>query len=260
MIVGNLMKLGLSEYEARVYAASVALGPAKARQIHEVSEVPRSRVYDVLDSLVARGIMNVTPSQPRVYCAVPPEATVEQLRDEYLNAGRNVIERLESLSVDRQPAYEPVWTVRGQRNIRNTIDQIIDSAAETIHFGFNDPDNIKPHLNRLRISGQRGVDIKGIVIGPPDRVPTNITKSIHIRPLDLESAGVFEKLLYNQYSDDPGDERVPIKILLVVVVDGRMSLFVYKDASEEILATLLTIPFFSMFQRLFLEHMYEVSK
>jgi Sugar-specific transcriptional regulator TrmB len=54
-IVVGLKKLGLTEYEARAYAALVGLGEATAREIHEASRVPRTRIYDILRDLGGKG-------------------------------------------------------------------------------------------------------------------------------------------------------------------------------------------------------------
>lgn len=45
--IQNLLHLGLREYEAKIYVALVGLGEANVRRIHELSGVPRPRVYDV---------------------------------------------------------------------------------------------------------------------------------------------------------------------------------------------------------------------
>lgn len=254
-VVENLMKLGLNEYEARVYAAGVALGPAKARRVHEVSEVPRSRVYDVLDSLVDRGIMNVAPSQPRMYWAVPPASAVEQLREEYIQAGQEAIEQLEGLSVDEPPAYEPVWTLRGQQNIHDTLDRIISSAEDTIHIGLNNPTHLDPHLDSLTRALERGVSVKVVLIGPHDAEAREKLRPLRAKVLSADQAGVFEQMLFGHYS--AGEDGVPIRVFMVVAVDGRRSMFLYEESTEKRAGIILTIPFLAMFQRVFFDHMYQ---
>ncbi|MGB4756722.1 MAG: helix-turn-helix domain-containing protein, partial [Candidatus Methanoculleus thermohydrogenotrophicum] len=56
-LIQNLVTLGLTEYEARVYAALVGMGEGTARQIHETSGVPRPRVYDIAEGLAGRGFI-----------------------------------------------------------------------------------------------------------------------------------------------------------------------------------------------------------
>jgi sugar-specific transcriptional regulator TrmB len=44
-IIPGLRALGMNEYEANVYSTLVGLQKATARDIHEVSGVPRGRIY-----------------------------------------------------------------------------------------------------------------------------------------------------------------------------------------------------------------------
>lgn len=50
-------KLGFNEYEAKSYVALVKLGPATAYQVSKASGIPRARIYDVLNTLVEKGIV-----------------------------------------------------------------------------------------------------------------------------------------------------------------------------------------------------------
>ncbi|KOG86247.1 TrmB family transcriptional regulator, partial [Streptomyces varsoviensis] len=50
--VGDLVALGLARYEARVYLALVARESYTAAEVAREADVPRQRVYDVLDALV----------------------------------------------------------------------------------------------------------------------------------------------------------------------------------------------------------------
>ena len=53
-------RLGVSDYEGRVYAALLALNPATAYEAAKEAGVPTSKVYEVLDRLEARGMVRST--------------------------------------------------------------------------------------------------------------------------------------------------------------------------------------------------------
>ena len=81
--MSDLVELGLSNYEARVYRALLGLGSAPARAISEASEVPRGRIYDVLNTLDSRGLVRTHDSRdPAHYTAVDPDIAVDSLLDE----------------------------------------------------------------------------------------------------------------------------------------------------------------------------------
>ena len=49
-----LRKLGLTEYESKVYLALATLGPSTVRDVVRESKVPRNKAYEALDNLVKK--------------------------------------------------------------------------------------------------------------------------------------------------------------------------------------------------------------
>jgi len=81
--MSDLAELGLSSYEAVVYRTLLGLGSAPARAISDASDVPRGRIYDVLNTLDSRGLVRTHDSrEPTRYAAVDPEIAVDRLLDE----------------------------------------------------------------------------------------------------------------------------------------------------------------------------------
>ena len=58
MLEKDIEKLGLSEKEAKVYLASLELGPSPVQVISQKSKVNRATTYVVIDSLMAMGLMS----------------------------------------------------------------------------------------------------------------------------------------------------------------------------------------------------------
>jgi sugar-specific transcriptional regulator TrmB len=52
--VGRLVRLGLTQYEARAYVALIRRDASAPAEVAKVAGVPRPRIYDVTDSLVAK--------------------------------------------------------------------------------------------------------------------------------------------------------------------------------------------------------------
>ncbi len=73
-----LESFGLSGYLARAYVALLDLGPAQARDVAERSAVPQGRIYDVLEKLHGRGLIELLPEQPKRYRALPFEAFIDR--------------------------------------------------------------------------------------------------------------------------------------------------------------------------------------
>lgn len=77
--VDRLVRLGLTTYEARAYVTLVRRDSFTAAQIARTSGLPRQRIYDVLASLVERGLASARPGTVVKYAAIAPDLAVERL-------------------------------------------------------------------------------------------------------------------------------------------------------------------------------------
>jgi len=77
--VGQLTRLGLTSYEARAYVALMGRGSFTAAQVARAAGVPRQRIYDVLGSLVEKGMAAARPGSVVKYAATDPDLAVPQL-------------------------------------------------------------------------------------------------------------------------------------------------------------------------------------
>jgi DNA-binding MarR family transcriptional regulator len=78
-----LQQLGLKEYEARCFVGLSRLHTGTAKQLSEMTEVPRTRVYDAIRVLEAQGLVEIQHSSPQQFRAVPLDEATETLRDQY---------------------------------------------------------------------------------------------------------------------------------------------------------------------------------
>jgi len=77
--VDQLVRLGLTTYEARAYIALVRRDSYTAAQIARTAGLPRQRIYDVLASLVEKGLASARPGSVVKYAALAPDFAVERL-------------------------------------------------------------------------------------------------------------------------------------------------------------------------------------
>src|SRR4030042_5286702 len=85
----------LNIYETKVWLALLGKGVASAGEIAEISGVPRSRTYDVLESLEKQGFAILKLGKPVKYVAVKPNVIVEKLKS---NTLRNAEDKIKVLS------------------------------------------------------------------------------------------------------------------------------------------------------------------
>jgi sugar-specific transcriptional regulator TrmB len=77
--VERLVRLGLTTYEARAYTTLVRRDSFPAAQIARTAGLPRQRIYDVLASLVEKGLASARPGTVVKYAALAPGLAVERL-------------------------------------------------------------------------------------------------------------------------------------------------------------------------------------
>ncbi len=104
-VIADLTKLGLTSYEARAYAALTGRDSFTAAEVSRVAGLPRQRIYDVLASLLEKGLVSTRPGTVIKYSATEPTLAIEQL----LSVRRQQLEALEeqatALVDELAPAY-----------------------------------------------------------------------------------------------------------------------------------------------------------
>ncbi len=78
----ELIALGLTRYEAAAYLCLLERPELAPAAIAARAGLPRQRVYDVLDSLAAKGLCLARQGEARTFSAVAPDAALEALARE----------------------------------------------------------------------------------------------------------------------------------------------------------------------------------
>ncbi len=84
----------LNEYEVKIWAALLSRGISSAGELSEISNVPRSRSYDVLETLEKKGFVMMKLGKPIKYMAVKPEEVLKRVKN---NITRNAEEHARML-------------------------------------------------------------------------------------------------------------------------------------------------------------------
>jgi sugar-specific transcriptional regulator TrmB len=103
--VGQLTRLGLTSYEAKAYLALIRRDSFTAAQVARQAGLPRQRIYDVLGSLVEKGLATARPGSVVKYAATPPELAIERL----VSARRQALQHLERESASLLDQLQPAW-------------------------------------------------------------------------------------------------------------------------------------------------------
>jgi sugar-specific transcriptional regulator TrmB len=160
-----LQRLGLTAYEARVYVALEKLQSATASEIADVSDVPRSQVYQTATALEDRGFIEEQQANPTRYRVVPVDEIRQQFEAQFRTDKRQAFEYIESiqgtLAGTKQESKAEIWTVRGRPNVATRTDQLLADAERTVLYGAR-PDMLvreRDIADQLGELGERGVEV-----------------------------------------------------------------------------------------------------
>ena len=92
----KLEDIGLNMYERKIYSALLGRGVSTAGELSEMTNVPRSRAYDVLESLAEKGFAVIKSSQPMEYVSIPPQQAIENIKKQHRQELQEKMERLDS--------------------------------------------------------------------------------------------------------------------------------------------------------------------
>jgi sugar-specific transcriptional regulator TrmB len=151
-----LQLLGLKEYEARCFVGLSQVETGTAKRLSEMTEVPRTRVYDAIRVLEAQGLVEIQHSSPQKFRAVPLDEATETLRDQYEDRVERLHDALESVEIVDEDSDEPVqqvWAMSGNGGIENRAEELIESATEEVVLVIGDEslltENLVTTLNEI---------------------------------------------------------------------------------------------------------------
>ncbi|MEN6610738.1 MAG: helix-turn-helix domain-containing protein [Methanoregulaceae archaeon] len=134
ILLGSLKKLGLSNNEARTYAALIMVTAAEVKELVDFLDISKPSIYESLEQLEEMGLAVKQNSRPVMYRPVPPETGIMNLLERQSKCGNVAIRELKKLekrkvTIDRSDA---VWTIFGNSNIEAKIKSMIRSARHSI--------------------------------------------------------------------------------------------------------------------------------
>jgi sugar-specific transcriptional regulator TrmB len=165
-----LQQLGLKEYEARCFVGLSRLDTGTAKRLSELTEVPRTRVYDAIRVLEAQGLVEIQHSSPQRFRAVPLEEATETIRDQYearIERFHDALETIETVDTDEDSPVQQVWAMTGREGIENRTDELIQKATDEVVLVLGDGSLLTEELVDALNEVGNGVDVViGALTGP----------------------------------------------------------------------------------------------
>lgn len=181
-ILRILINCGLNEYESRAYASLVFLGPSKATDVSKDSMVPQSKIYNVLDQLMNKQLVEMFDGRPKEFKAVEPAVALKNLLDEKMIEITAIKEQVEKMSDYLKPTkpsgevLSGVWTIKGKkwREFFNKSAEMVDRSEKYVYGVTRDYSRSASLADAVRRCTKRGVKV--CVIGMETATKENYQK------------------------------------------------------------------------------------
>ena len=168
----------LNLYEVKVWTALLSRGVSTAGELSNISDVPRSRTYDILETLEKKGFIVMKLGKPIKFVALKPEEVIERVKKNLVVEASEKSKRLEKLKSEEilgelnglftqgVKFVEPSdlsGSVKGRQNVYNHLDMMIREAEKTITIVTTAPGlnrKFEALLPSLEKAKKRGVTIR----------------------------------------------------------------------------------------------------
>lgn len=222
----------LNIYETKVWLALLSKGIASAGEVAELSGVPRSRTYDVLESLEKQGFALAKIGKPTKYIVVKPTHVLEKLKRNTLkNAEEKVsvldnlkgtpeyeeLEQLHSSIIKPIRKEEVAGAIKGKALIYSHARQILENAEKEIIICIP----AKELLDKKRVFNSLFDDLKAkkiaikIAVNGKEEDIKKVSQKYNIKPKKTELDSKFfivdrKQVLFSLNNSNNDEEELAI--------------------------------------------------
>ena len=133
--ITTLKGIGLTMYEAQAYVTLTSLISSNATKIAEESGIPRSKIYDVLKSLVKKNFVEVEDGRPLTYNVKSPVEVLTREKERLNTEIDDTITRLTNIYENGMSQVQaPIWRIYGVEKIINQELEIIKRAKKSVNM------------------------------------------------------------------------------------------------------------------------------
>ncbi len=231
-LLQNLVSIGLTISEAKVYLALVRRGSLTAVDAVKLSGVPRAKIYELLESLSSYGLCYETPGKKKNYTVVDPKEGLHRR----IASARKELEMQERLTLIARDQLMPLY---------HSVDQAASLVSSPIHFLSNARLTASVYLKLLNEAEQEILFLSKIPYNVSIRASqpalhAAIARGVKVRALcelsECQDLEALELMLENasrgiQLAAVP---ELPVKL---IIRDQKQALLIMTDTSQETFST-----------------------
>lgn len=137
----------LNIYEVKIWTALLSKGVATAGELSDLGNVPRSRSYDVLESLEKKGFVVMKLGKPIKYIVVSPEEILKREKDKIRTHADEQVKNLQEVKdtdlyqelnvlykngINHVDSETMAGSVKGRANLNTHIDSVMKRATKNV--------------------------------------------------------------------------------------------------------------------------------
>jgi sugar-specific transcriptional regulator TrmB len=170
--VDLLEKLGLTQYESRLYVALVVRGYGDSTALAETAGIPRTSSYKVLEGLCQKGYAFSTGGKPAIFKPHPIPETVQRLKSTIDEVFEVLDELHETVSSHGEP--ELVYLLYGRDKVVLKIGEMLDQSTESFILTTPQVSSIRAELlKKVASAVKRGVKVT-FITAPAQKIPEGV--------------------------------------------------------------------------------------
>ncbi len=161
----QLVKLGFTENEARVYLALIKFGELNGSQVSKRSKLDRSFCYTVLNNLIGKGYVKyVMKDSKKTFSATNPKKIIDSIKERE-NMAKSLVPKLKEVSREKLK-NEKVSVYEGSEGLKVLFEKFFSLDKDCYCFGGSGKSYDVlyyeiPHL--VKRYEKSGLKIKGII-------------------------------------------------------------------------------------------------
>ena len=165
-ILAILQELRFTEYEAKAYLTLLERAPLSGYAVSLNSGVPRSKIYEVLGGMVARGDVLVSQESTPLYVPLAPDELIAQRKRRAERTFREAESALEQYAASTHQR-DGIWNIAGRDAILDRVAESIQGARHRVLVEIWRED---AHIlaDALRAAAGRGVAVTVVAYGALD--------------------------------------------------------------------------------------------
>jgi len=212
----------LNDYEVKIWTALLSRGISSAGELSEISNVPRSRSYDVLETLEKKGFVMMKLGKPIKYMAIKPEEVLKRVKTGLQRQAEDHVKMLEDIrgtdlykelfllydqGIKKVDASTLSGAIRGRNKIYDQMEEMVRNAKKSVVI-MTTPKGLMDKYDMLKTTLKK---LKNVNV----RIATQVTK---------ENKDAIDEL--KKYSQVKSLDKINARFC---IVDGKELIFMMMD-------------------------------